>query len=372
MVADFLEKREIMNREEIFASAPCLKEGPLAEAGLNFIETALKMDGGNYSGVLKTWATHYLFVSVEAAFKASIDPTPAILAALNHLTNLFAAAEQLDTRFLGAVDASHAALDTIEAKEAETGDHYGNLFKAFDDEHYFEEAASLLRTRLERNGIDLAQVRNWDVLDAGCGGGRYSAAWAKLGAKSVTGVDFSEIGIQTARERTSSGFPNVKFELGDALAIPFPDNSYDCSFSNGVLHHTRDWKKGIHEIMRVLKPGGFGWLYLIENPGGYFWDIIEILRVLMEPIDKSLARVSLRILGIPTNRIFYILDHIMVPINIRLTEQEIEACLAEAGAKEIRKLRRGTDFDRIEQIYQKVPYAGMKYGVGEQRYVFTK
>ena len=361
-----------MKREEIFTIAPCLEAGPLADAGLSFIEAALKMDGSNYTGVLKTWATHYLFVSAEAAFKTSTDPTPAILSALNELAGLFAAADHLDTQFLGAADALHGALDSIEAKEAETGDHYGNLFKAFDDEHYFDEAASLLRTRLTRNGIALERVRNWDVLDVGCGGGRYSAAWVKLGAKSVTGVDFSEIGIQTARERTAGKFGNVKFEVGDVLAIPFPDNSFDCSFSNGVLHHTRDWKIGISEMVRVLKPDGFGWLYLIENPGGYFWDIIEILRVLMGPIDKSLARASLRILGIPTNRIFYILDHIMVPINLRLTESEIETSLTEAGAKDIHKLRRGTDFDRAEQIYQQAPFAEMKYGVGEQRYIFTK
>lgn len=361
-----------MKRDEIINIAPCLKEGPFAVTGLKFVETALAINESNFIGVLNTWATHYLFVSAEAAFKGSVDPTPIINTAINQLANLFASAAQLNTNFLGAANALHGALDTIEAKEAETGDHYGNLFKAFDDEHYFEEAASLLRTRLTRNGIDLDPVCNWDVLDAGCGGGRYSAAWATLGAKSVTGIDFSEIGIQTARERTATRFSNVKFEIGDALAIPFPDNSFDCSFSNGVLHHTRDWKKGIHEMVRVLKPGGFGWLYLIENPGGYFWDIIEILRVLMGPIDKSLAQAGMRILGIPANRIFYILDHIMVPINIRLTEQEIETCLDEAGAKDIRKLRRGTDFDRVEQLYLKVPYAEMKYGIGEQRYVFSK
>ncbi len=361
-----------MKREEIFAIAPCLKEGPLSAAGLNFIEMTQSMDESNYSAILKTWVTHYLFVSTEAAFKTSADPTPVITKTMDELATLFAAAKHLDAKFLGAANSLHEALDSIEAKEAETSDHYGNLFKAFDDEHYFEEATNLLRTRLSRNGIDLDQIGNWDVLDAGCGGGRYSAAWAKLGAKNVTGIDFSEIGIQTAHERTAGKFPNLKIEMGDALNIPFPDNSFDCVFSNGVLHHSRDWQKGTHETLRVLKPGGFGWLYLIESPGGYFWDIIEILRVLMGSIDKSLARASLRILGVPTNRIFYILDHIMVPINIRLTEQEIEACLAEAGAKDIRKLRRGADFDRAEQIHNQVPYAEMKYGVGEQRYVFTK
>ncbi len=330
------------------------------------------MDNSNFSSVLKTWATYYIFVSKEAAFKDTADPTSAINSAFTMQEKMFRTASQLDAQFLGEARGFHQSLDNIQAKETETGDHYGNLFKAFDDEHFFNEAATLLSTRLTRNGIDLANIQHWDVLDAGCGGGRYSAAWAKLGAKSVTGVDFSEIGIHSARERISTKFDNVKFELGDALDIPFPENSFDCAFSNGVLHHTRDWEKGIYELVRVLKPGGLGWLYLIENPGGYFWDVIEILRVLMGPVDKALARASLQILGIPSNRIFYILDHIMVPINIRLTENEIEDCLSRAGAQSIRKLPRGTDFDRVEQIFQNAPYSEMKYGVGEQRYVFSK
>ncbi len=361
-----------MNRDEMIIIAPCLRSGPLSQAGLAFLDAAQALDESVFSGVLKTWATHAFFVGAETTFKGAEDPPPRLNGLLTDLAVWFTASSRLDSATLGGGLGLHADLESIAAKEEETGSHYGNLFKGFDDKHYFDEAARLLAIRLERNGIDLAQVKGWDVLDAGCGGGRYSAAWAKLGAKSVTGVDFSEIGITTARERTSARFANVRFELGDALAIPFPEASFDCVFSNGVLHHTRDWQKGIHEMVRVLKPGGFGWLYLIENPGGYFWDVIEILRALMGSVDKAVARASLRLLGIPTNRIFYILDHIMVPINIRLTEPEIETCLTEAGAKDIRKLRRGTNFDRIEQIHNQAPYAVMKYGVGEQRYVFTR
>ena len=70
--------------------------------------------------------------------------------------------------------------------------------------------------------------------------------------------------------------------------------------------------------------------------------------------------------------VFYMLDHVMAPINDRLTPKEIEDELAKAGAKEIRRLTRGTDFDRIEAIYQKKPYAKEHFGVGENRHVFTK
>jgi ubiquinone/menaquinone biosynthesis C-methylase UbiE len=361
-----------MKPEDYLAIAPCLKDGPLAEAGLEFIDKATSMGGGNFSDMLKTWAAYYLFVSAEAAFEGDADPTPAIVSAIRNLSNLFASAPPLAPVLPGISNVSNEPMNTIEGIETETGNHYGHLFKAFDDQHYFVEAADLLRIRLARNGIDLDRLGGWDVLDAGCGGGRYSAAWAELGAGSVTGVDFSEIGIRTAQERTGGRFGQIRFEVGDVLALPFPDESFDCTFSNGVLHHTRDWQKGVHEIVRVLKPGGLGWLYLIENPGGYFWDIIEILRLLLGHVDKALARATLRLMGVPTNRIFYILDHILVPINLRLTEREIESCLADAGAKTIRKLRRGADFDRIERIFNNAPFAGMKYGVGEQRYVFSK
>jgi hypothetical protein len=66
------------------------------------------------------------------------------------------------------------------------------------------------------------------------------------------------------------------------------------------------------------------------------------------------------------------LDHVMVPINTRLTPDQVEECLMNAGAKQIRRLNRGTDFDKVEYIYKKIPYAAAKFGVGENRYIFTK
>jgi len=111
---------------------------------------------------------------------------------------------------------------------------------------------------------------------------------------------------------------------------------------------------------------------MIENPGGLFWDVIEILRAIMRGERQDRARAALQLLGIPGNRVYYMLDHVMVPINLRLSPEEIEYCLARAGATGIRRLTRGTDFDRIEQIYQGVPFATAKYGVGENRYVFSK
>jgi len=260
--------------------------------------------------------------------------------------------------------------DTIEDS---TGNHYGRLFRDFSKTAFWEEPVKLLNMRLERNGIELPRLLQMDVLDAGCGGGRYTVAWKQLGARSAMGVDISSIGISSAQHRVQdAGMHGISFKQGSVLELPFPEKSFDIVYSNGVLHHTVNWKKGISEIVRVLKPGGMGWLYLIESPGGLFWATIDVLRDLMMDEDREFARLTLKLLGIPDNRIFYMLDHVMVPINIRLMPEEIEKCLVESGATRIRRLTRGTDFDRIEKIYQDEPFAAVKYGVGENRYVFTR
>jgi ubiquinone/menaquinone biosynthesis C-methylase UbiE len=254
-----------------------------------------------------------------------------------------------------------------------TGEHYGQLFKAFANTSYWDEPVKLLRQRLEKNGIAATDFQDKSVLDAGCGGGRYSVAWRLLGARPVVGFDISTTGITDARHRIAEvGIDDVHFEQGNVLELPFDDNTFDVVFSNGVLHHTTNWQQGVNEVVRVLRPNGFGWLYVIENPGGLYWDLIEVLRVVMKDEQHDVARSALQILDVPANRIFYMLDHVMVPINVRLTPEETEEGLRAAGATKIRRLERGTDFDLIERIYQKEPFAEIKYGVGENRYVFTK
>lgn len=269
-------------------------------------------------------------------------------------------------------DLSETAAATDDELRELTGRHYGRLFAAFSPSSYFEEPANLLRDRLERNGVDVADLQGKSVIDLGCGGGRYSVAWKLLGAGSVVGVDGSELGIADAQRRVAdANIGDVSFEVCDVLDVKHPDASFDVSFSNGVLHHSTDWERGVREMVRVLKPGGLGWLYLIENPGGLFWDFIEILRVVMSQDSSAAARVTLSSIGVPSNRVFYVLDHVMAPINLRLTADQIVECLDKAGATQIRRLERGADFDRVEAIHNNAPYAVEYFGAGENRFVFS-
>ena len=363
-----------MISQDTFEIAPCLREGPYAESGRLLVSSAQQLGSGAWASVVRAWAVAYLFHEQERIFASGSDPVPAFSKSLERLAGLLGSVRESGIPDLTGFAMKYAQQGSSEEPlvEQATGKYYGNLFKDFSRESYIE-ATELLRQRLERNGITVAMLKDKRALDAGCGGGRYTVALRNLGARPVIGVDISAMGIANARERVEAlGLSDITFKEGNVLDLPFADNEFDVVVSNGVLLVTTDWQKGVAEVLRVMKPGGFGFLYMIEDPGGIFWDMVEILRVVMKGEDKNAAQAALRALGVPANRTFYMLDHVMVPINVRLAPAEVEDCLRENGARDIRRLSRGTDFDRVEALHRKDPFAAEKFGVGENRYVFSK
>ena len=109
--------------------------------------------------------------------------------------------------------------------EARTGRLFGDLWHKLDDEQ-FEQSVALFARRFEANGFDLSWLKGKRCLDAGCGGGRYSIAMARLGAREVIGVDVSEQGIENARLR-GRDLSNLRFKVASVLELPFEDDSFD-------------------------------------------------------------------------------------------------------------------------------------------------
>jgi ubiquinone/menaquinone biosynthesis C-methylase UbiE len=353
--------------------APCLDEGLIAGTAQEAVVAARNLGASKWASLARAWCVPYLFDGMEAIFDTGEEPVSRINRLLAELARFLNLAISSGFAELGCTNKGDLPQRYDSDIEDVTGEHYGRLFREFSPASYWDEPVDLLSLRLSRNEIDTTSLDAKEVLDAGCGGGRYTVAWRLLGAGRAVGIDLSPLNIADACERVrQAGIEQVEFKVGNVLDLPFADDSFDIVFSNGVLHHTLNWEMGVAELLRVLRPGGMGWLYLIEKPGGLFWNVIEVLRVIMRNERRDFARAALQILGIPANRIFYMLDHVMVPINVRLTRQEIEDTLARSGGMNIRRLTRGADFDRIEQIYQRDHYAEVKYGVGENRYVFSK
>lgn len=353
---------------DVVRAAPCVtgREG-YASAAAAFVRASLSLPNTSFGCTIRTLVCCEVFHATETVLGRRGDPRPPFKEMLRRYGTLMRV----------AADAPHGWRRRLESRrgtlEQQTGRHYGMLFRRFDARHYYGEAYELLRTRFERNGLHGRFAHGLKALDAGCGGGRYTVALRRFGFKRVVGVDLSEEGIRDAKARLRcSGLDGVSFRRGSVLHLPFADRSFDFAFSNGVLHHTKDMPRGFRELLRILKPGGSGFVYVIENPGGVFWDTIELLRVLMKPVSHDVAREVFVGLGVAANRTFYILDHIMAPINIRSTPAEVQRLLQRAGAVDIHRLNRGADLDRMERIYRRDAHGHIKFGVGENRYFFRK
>jgi ubiquinone/menaquinone biosynthesis C-methylase UbiE len=104
---------------------------------------------------------------------------------------------------------------------------------------------------------DIVAVQGKQVVDIGCGGGLYTAAFAEMGAAEVTGVDFSLEMLKSAGEQCRE-YPHVLFKQGDALQTGLPSEAYDIVLERAVTHHLKqgDLPDCFAEALRLLRSGG--------------------------------------------------------------------------------------------------------------------
>src|SRR5258706_5137047 len=117
-----------------------------------------------------------------------------------------------------------------------------------------------LHRRWKRRLIHLAKVRSGArSLDLCCGTGDVAFALANAGAK-VTACDFSGPMLEVARQRLLSRRSRdneaLTFLRADALNLPLPSNTFDILIIAYGLRNLADFRAGLVEMLRVLKPGG--------------------------------------------------------------------------------------------------------------------
>ena len=94
------------------------------------------------------------------------------------------------------------------------------------------------------------------VLDICCGTGDISRKMrAKVGDKGIcVGLDFSEGMLEIAKSRKETA--GILFVQGDAIELPFRNDSFDSVSIGYGLRNLSDINRGLQEAIRVLKPGG--------------------------------------------------------------------------------------------------------------------
>ncbi len=103
------------------------------------------------------------------------------------------------------------------------------------------------------------------VLDVCCGTGDITLFLAdRRQDLEVTGLDFSPAMLSKARLRNvKKRRKNVHFRQGNALDLPFEDNSFEAVSISFGLRNTTDYSRVLQEMKRVTKPGGY--IYCLDS-----------------------------------------------------------------------------------------------------------
>ena len=112
--------------------------------------------------------------------------------------------------------------------------------------------------RWRRAAIRAAGLKPGGVaLDVACGTGKLTAALAEVVGPTgrVVGVDLSPGMLDQAR-RAFAGVPGVEFLLGNALALPVADASFDAATIAFGLRNLSSFEDGLREMARAVRSGG--------------------------------------------------------------------------------------------------------------------
>jgi ubiquinone/menaquinone biosynthesis C-methylase UbiE len=121
-----------------------------------------------------------------------------------------------------------------------------------------------------------------NILEVGCGrGAGANLIFNNFQPSQLHILDLDLKMIQKARTHLSPASKEaVNMFVGDAVDLPFKTGSLDAVFGFGFLHHVPDWRQGLSEIARVLKPAG---VYYIEELYPSLYQNVITKRILLHP-----------------------------------------------------------------------------------------
>ena len=145
--------------------------------------------------------------------------------------------------------------------QAQTWEEYNKKF--FDGLAEKYDATNILHSFgtkkvIDRKAIEKLSIpKNAKILDVCAGSGDISIRIATdYPDAQITAVDASEKMLEIAK-RKAVGLTNIDYKVGDALQLPYPDNSFDLAIISFGLRNLTRLEDGLREMKRVVKEGGW-------------------------------------------------------------------------------------------------------------------
>jgi ubiquinone/menaquinone biosynthesis C-methylase UbiE len=197
--------------------------------------------------------------------------------------------EQGGARAVLASDPALTATGSVDGAGRRRAAGYDSWFDGAWGRHAFTiEARALLR--------ELGELGGRDLLDVGCGSGRFTALFEERGAV-CTGLDSDPAMLELAGRRVHG-----RLLVGDAHRLPFPAASFDLAVATTVLEFAAEPALVVAEMARVTRPGGRLVVGAL-NPSSP-WGLAHRRRLRGQPWTRArfISRDELRHLAAPYGR----------------------------------------------------------------------
>ena len=152
-------------------------------------------------------------------------------------------------RELNEKEAAHAnAVREMFSGIAKRYDLLNHLLSLNIDKGWRRKVSGELRDVLDR--------KDAVVLDVACGTGDLSIELRRNSSAGIIGTDFCRPMLTVARSKPSGGITPIPYVEGDALRLPFADNSFDAVTIAFGLRNLASVADGLAELFRIIKPDG--------------------------------------------------------------------------------------------------------------------
>lgn len=165
--------------------------------------------------------------------------------------------------------------------------------KAFEDSshwdtaaQHYEQTAHPFTAKYAKSALAMVTLSpGARVLDVAAGTGALALEAARAGAQ-VLAIDFSPGMVARI---AAQGLANVEASVMDGQALMLPDGAFDAVFSIFGVIMFPDWRKGLSEMARVTRPGGYGVVATWRDSGAATFLLLSQVRQTLFPGRETMA-----------------------------------------------------------------------------------